>query len=71
MLYKEIDGQMLAIINCCEHEFSIATEITAGSNPLNAIQQYYSIKEARQKSDYVHSNIEVSCLNGSSVEKLY
>lgn len=53
VLYKEIDGQMLAIINCCEHEFSIATEITAGSNPLNAIQQYYSIKEARQKSDYV------------------
>ena len=53
ILYKEIEGQNLAIINCCEHEFSIATEETAGSNPLNPIQQYYAIKEARTKADYV------------------
>lgn len=53
ILYKEIDGNTLAIINCCEHEFSIATEETAGSNPLNPIQQYYAIKEARAKADYV------------------
>ena len=52
-LYKEIKGKMVAIINCCEHEFSIATETTAGSNPLNPIRQYYEIQEARQKSDYV------------------
>ena len=42
ILYKEIEGKTLAIINCCEHEFSIATENTAGSNPLNPIQQYYA-----------------------------
>lgn len=53
ILYIEINGQSLAIINCCEHEFSIATEDTAGSNPLNPICQYYSIQEARQKVDYV------------------
>ena len=53
VLYKEIDEKTLAIINCCEHEFSIATENTAGSNPLNPIQQYYAIKEARSKADYV------------------
>lgn len=52
-LYKEIKGQTIAIINCCEHEFSIATDKTAGSNPLNPIRQYYSIKEARTKADYV------------------
>lgn len=52
-LYKEIGGQRLAIINCCEHEFSIATETTGGSNPLNPIQQYYAIKEARKNADYV------------------
>jgi poly-gamma-glutamate synthesis protein (capsule biosynthesis protein) len=34
-------------------EFSIATEDTAGSNPLNPIQQYYAIKEAKEKTDYV------------------
>ena len=44
VLYKELDGERLAIINCCEHEFSIATESSPGSNPLDPIQQYYSIK---------------------------
>ena len=52
-LYKQIGGETLAIINCCEHEFSIASDTTAGSNPLNPIQQYYAIKEARSKADYV------------------
>lgn len=52
-LYKEINGERLAIINCCEHEFSIATDSMAGSNPLNPIQQFYAISEARQKADYV------------------
>lgn len=53
ILYTEIEDKTLAIINCCEHEFSIATEDTAGSNPLNPIQQYYAIKEAKTKADYV------------------
>lgn len=52
-LYINIKGKRLAIINCCEHEFSIATAITAGSNPLNPIQQYYAIKEAKSMADYV------------------
>lgn len=53
ILYKEIGGKTLAVVNCCEHEFSIATEDSAGSNPLNPIQQYYTIKEARTKADYI------------------
>lgn len=53
ILYKQIGSQTLAIINCCEHEFSIATDKTGGSNPLNPIQQYYSIKEAKSKADNV------------------
>ena len=53
ILYKEINGKTLAVINCCEHEFSIATGITSGSNPLNPVQQYYSIQEARRHADYV------------------
>lgn len=52
-LYKEIDRKVLAVINCCEHEFSIATNESSGSNPLNPIQQYYAIREAREKADYV------------------
>ena len=53
ILYKKKDGETLAIINCCEHEFSIAGDNSAGANPLNPIQQYYKIKEAKQNADYV------------------
>lgn len=53
IFYREIAGKTLAIINCCEHEFSIATDNSAGANPLNPIQQYYQIKEARQNANYV------------------
>ena len=53
ILYREINDKRLAVINCCEHEFSIATGIKAGSNPLNPIQQYYSIQESRKNADYV------------------
>lgn len=51
--YKEIKGIRVAIINCCEHEFSIATETSGGSNPLNPIQQYYAIQDAKMKADKV------------------
>lgn len=53
VLYKKIGDKVLAIINCCEHEFSIATETKAGSNPLNPVWQYYAIQEARVIADYV------------------
>lgn len=52
-LFTTIKDKTLAIINCCEHEFSIASDSVAGSNPLNPVQQYYAIREARQKADYV------------------
>ena len=51
--YFEVAGKTLAVINCCEHEFSIATEATGGANPLNPIQQFYAIQDARRKADHV------------------
>lgn len=51
--YTTIKEEIFAFINVCEHEFSIATESKGGSNPLNPIQQFYEIKEARTKADYV------------------
>lgn len=61
-LYQEVKGKSLAIVNCCEHEFSIATDNTGGANPLNPIKQYYAIKEAKEKVDFliviVHGGIE-------------
>lgn len=52
-LYLEKDGKTIAVINCCEHEFSIATETEAGANPLNPVRQFYAIQEAKKKADYV------------------
>lgn len=53
ILYKQVGEHTLAVINCCEHEFSIATDMHGGANPLNPVQQYYAIKEAKEKADYV------------------
>lgn len=53
VLYLEKEGKKLAVINCCEHEFSFATELEAGANPLNPIRQYYAIQEAKKHADYV------------------
>ena len=53
ILYKDINDERLAIVNCCEHEFSIATEKTGGANPLNPVMQYYAIREAKSNADYV------------------
>ena len=60
--YKRVGNETLAIINCCEHESSIATDEHCGSNPLNPIRQYYAIQEAKVKADYVlvivHGGVE-------------
>lgn len=61
-LFKVIDGDVYAFINCCEHEYSIATEKTPGCNPINPIQQFYAINEAKKTAKYVmvivHGGIE-------------
>lgn len=51
--YLKIKGKALAVVNCCEHEFSIATSHFAGANPLNPISQYNSIQEAKKRADFV------------------
>lgn len=53
ILYLKKGDKTLAVINCCEHEFSIANENSPGSNPLNPIRQFYSITTARKKADFV------------------
>lgn len=53
VLYLNKEGKCLAVINCCEHEFSIATENEAGANPLNPVRQFYAIQEAKKNADYV------------------
>lgn len=50
-LYIETAGIKLAILNYCEHEFSVHSPM--GSNPLNPITAYYDIKTVKEKCDHV------------------
>lgn len=75
ILYKSIADKTLAIINCCEHEFSIASEDYPGSNPLNPVAQYYKIQEARSNADYVvviiHGGHEQYNLPSTRMQQIY
>lgn len=75
ILYKTILNKRVAIINCCEHEFSIATKENAGANPLNPINQYYDIEEAQKKADYVlvivHGGHELFQLPSPRMQEVY
>ena len=53
VLYKTINNEIVGIINCCEHEFSIATENSAGACALNICSQYYAIQEAKRIANYI------------------
>jgi len=52
-LYLTIKNKKIAIVNFCENEWSIAGKNKAGANPLNPIKNYYQIKAAKEKSDFV------------------
>jgi len=47
------DGKIMAIINCCEHEYSIAGSDSFGANPLDIIDVCHQIGEAKENADYV------------------
>ena len=53
ILYLNKNGDTLAVINCCEHEFSIATDAEPGANPLNPVRQFYQIQKAKVHADHV------------------
>lgn len=49
----EQNGLRIALVNFCEHEFSIATTKTAGANPLDIIDNLKVIQSARRMADFV------------------
>ena len=50
-LFIENPDGVVAILNYCEHEFSVQDEY--GSNPLDSIRVFYDIREVRSKADIV------------------
>lgn len=75
ILYKEINGQKLAVINFCENEWSIASEKRGGAAPLNLVKNYYAIQEAKTKADYVlvivHGGTELYNLPSPRMKETY
>ena len=75
VLYKKIDDEVLAIINVCENEFSIASTKRAGSAPLDTVKVYHRIVEARKQADYVlvivHGGHEHFQLPSPRMKELY
>lgn len=75
ILYLEKEGKGLAVINCCEHEFTIATETEVGANPLNPVRQFYAIQEAKKNADYVlvivHGGHEMYQLPSPRMQETY
>ena len=75
ILYKEIDGQKIAFVNFCENEFSIASHTRAGAAPLDAVDNYNQIVEARRNAQYVvvivHGGHEYYELPSVRMKKLY
>lgn len=74
-LYKKIGDKIFAFINCCEHEYSIASNTQGGSNPMDSISQYYEIQKASKTADYVvvitHGGIEHFQYPTTRMVKLY
>ena len=75
MLYKEVNGKCIAIINVCEHEFSIANAVHGGSNPLDLIHIQEDITSARNKANYivviVHGGVEMFQLPTPRMKRWY
>lgn len=73
--YTIIKNKTIAIINSCEHEFSIATAIDGGANPLDVVDMTRAIKEARLQSDCViviiHGGVEHYDLPTVRMQKWY
>lgn len=60
-LFISSANQTIAIINCCEHEFSIVEDGKAGAAPVNPILLSYKIREVKSKCKYVAVIVHGGC----------
>lgn len=75
VLSVAIRGERLAVINACEHEWSVATKDEPGANPIDIVAICNSIKSAKKESDYVllivHGGTEMYNLPSPRMKRLY
>lgn len=74
-LIFESSSKRIGIINCCEHEFSISTESSPGTNPIDSISQYNAIQNLKKGVDHiiviVHGGHEQFNLPSPRMQQLY
>lgn len=51
--YFQCAEKIIGIYACCEHEFSVATEQTAGANPIDVFNSFECVCDMRKKCDYI------------------
>lgn len=70
----EKEGLKIGIYACAEHEFSIATEKTAGANPFDPLESLDHILELKSMCDYVivlyHGGKEHYCYPSSYLQRV-
>lgn len=75
VLYLRTGQQTVAIINFCEHEFSIAEDNTPGAFPLSIVKNCHQIQEAKEHSDFVvvivHGGHELYQFPSPRMKELY
>lgn len=73
--YKVLSGKRISFINITENEWSTTQGDYPGANPLDIINQYYQISEAKRNSDYliliIHGGHEHYDLPSPLMKKLY
>jgi len=73
--YKNIKGKRIAFINIAENEWSTTFKDSYGVNPLDEIDVFYQISEAKLNSDFIiliiHGGHETYELPSPRMKKLY
>ena len=74
-LYVKKGASTIAIVNTCESEFNIASKDQGGSAPLDVMDVFYRIKEAKSKADtilvIVHGGHERFSLPSPRMKRTY
>ena len=73
--YLQVEDKKIAVINACEHEFTIATEKQAGCNALDPLKIALQITKAKKEADYVlaiiHGGHEYYNLPSPRMQEMY
>lgn len=50
--YFQFNGKVVGVFACVQHEYSVATECTAGANPFDAFESLDQIEKMKETCDY-------------------